>query len=139
VETKLRRNTRQRQTILDELCATKSHPTASELFQTVRRRLPRISLGTVYRNLDVLTASGQVMKLHEGNQEARFDGNPVPHAHAFCTCCERLSDVNLPAPELAQLEGLKVDGFLVTAHTVTLHGICASCLDSACVTRNQPR
>ena len=73
-DTKLRRNTPQRRIILEELCAVTTHPTAGELYGIVRRRLPRVSLGTVYRNLEVLYANGVINKLDYAGAEARFDG-----------------------------------------------------------------
>jgi len=127
VETKARRNTRQRQAILEELGTRKSHPTASELFRSVRGRLPRISLGTVYRNLEVLAETGQIVRLYDGGAEARFDGNPLPHAHIICASCERLVDLDIVVPDLVRMSGTEVSGFLITGHTVNLLGICASC------------
>ena len=67
------RNTRQRRIILEELRGVKSHPTAVEIFERVRRRLPKISLGTVYRNLDLLTRLGMIQKLEWSAGEARFE------------------------------------------------------------------
>jgi Fe2+ or Zn2+ uptake regulation protein len=127
MDTKSRRQTRQRQAILEELRARRCHPTASELFQAVRGRLPSISLGTVYRNLEVLAETGQVVRMRDGGAETRFDGNPLPHAHIYCTSCEQLVDLDVVVPELAQLTGAEVVGFLITSHHVTLHGICDTC------------
>ena len=73
------RNTRQRAVIVEELCKTTAHPTAVELYEVVRRRLPKISLGTVYRNLDLLARLGIIDKLDLSGAEARFDGDVRPH------------------------------------------------------------
>jgi Fur family transcriptional regulator, ferric uptake regulator len=127
VDTKHRRNTRQRQAILEDLRARKTHPTASEIFHSVRDRLPRISLGTVYRNLEVLAENGQVMRMSGAGPEIRFDGNPLPHSHVFCASCERLADLDLEVPVLDRMQGSVVGGFLITSHNLTLHGVCASC------------
>jgi len=78
------RITRQRRVILEELQRTKSHPTADELYRKVRRRLPRISLGTVYRNLELLSRSGLIRKLEIGGGKMRFDGIVEPHYHIHC-------------------------------------------------------
>ena len=75
---RLQRNTRQRQVILEELQKLTSHPTAAVLYDIVRRRLPKISLGTVYRNLELLARMGMVQKLELAGGEARFDGNVAP-------------------------------------------------------------
>ena len=76
-----RRKTRQRQVILEELQAVTSHPTAVELHELVRRRLPKVSLGTVYRNLDLLARMGVIEKLEHSGGEARFDANTAEHDH----------------------------------------------------------
>ena len=73
------RTTRQRQVILEELQKLQSHPTAAALYEIVRRRVPKISLGTVYRNLELLARTGLIRKLEFAGAEARFDGN-VSHA-----------------------------------------------------------
>jgi Fur family ferric uptake transcriptional regulator len=67
--------TRQRKVILEEIRKTDSHPTADELYQRVRQRLPHVSLGTIYRNLETLAASGLIQKLEMGGSQKRFDGN----------------------------------------------------------------
>ena len=93
-ETKFQRNTPQRRVILEELQKTSSHPTAAELYAKVRRRLPRISLGTVYRNLDLLAEMGKIQKLDLAGGETRFDGNPEPHCHMRCVRCGRVDDLH---------------------------------------------
>ena len=78
------RMTRQRAVILEELRKVKTHPTADELYSIVRERLPRISLGTVYRNLDFLTESKEILKLESAGSIRRFDGDtrPIPARYA---------------------------------------------------------
>ena len=73
------RMTQQRQVILEELRNVNTHPSADEIYEMVRKRLPRISLGTVYRNLEILCASGEIQKLEAGGSIKRFDGNPRNH------------------------------------------------------------
>ena len=72
------RMTRQRMVILEELRKVKTHPTADELYAMVRTRMPRISLGTVYRNLDFLTESKEILKLESAGSIRRFDGDTRP-------------------------------------------------------------
>ena len=78
------RNTRQRDVILGELRNSLTHPTATELYDLVRRRLPKISLGTVYRNLDLLARMGIIQRLEMAGAETRFDGDRRPHDHIRC-------------------------------------------------------
>ena len=87
--------------ILEELQKLTSHPTAAGLYEIVRRRLPRISLGTVYRNLELLTRLGTIQKLEFGGGEARFDGNVQRHDHVRCVECGRLDDIHRPPLDLS--------------------------------------
>ena len=88
-----RRLTKQRKVILEELCKSDSHPTADELYQTVRQRMPNISLGTVYRNLDFLTEQGQIAKIEYSGSQMRFDALLEFHQHVRCVKCGAISDV----------------------------------------------
>ena len=88
-----RRHSRQRQVILEELQKVTSHPTAVELHAMVRDRLPSVSLGTVYRNLDLLARLGQIEKHEYSSGEARFDANMAEHDHLRCIRCGRVDDL----------------------------------------------
>ena len=77
------RMTRQRMVILEELRKVKTLPTADELYAMVRTRMPRISLGTVYRNLDFLTESKEILKLESAGSIRRFDGDTRPHQQSL--------------------------------------------------------
>ncbi len=123
-----RRNTRQRQVVLQELRATKTHPTASELYKRVRQQMPRISLGTVYRNLDILQETGQAIRLAgiEG-QEARFDGCPDPHMHFQCRECGKIHDLDATWPGLNDLVGTTFEGHRIEGLQVILYGSCQRC------------
>jgi Fur family ferric uptake transcriptional regulator len=122
---KQRRNTPQRQVILEELNSMKSHPTAAELFAVVRQRLPRISLGTVYRNLEVLHESGQVNKLELAGTETRFDATMDPHLHVRCTECGRIDDIMDPTMMTSQPSELA--GYLVRGCRLEYFGVCPGC------------
>jgi Fur family transcriptional regulator, ferric uptake regulator len=97
------RNTQQRQIILEELRKLNTHPTAAALYALVRCRLPKISLGTVYRNLEMMQRAGLILKLDFGGGEARFDGTVTSHDHLRCMNCGRVEDV--PDLPLALREG----------------------------------
>lgn len=121
-----RRLTKQRKIILEELIKLTTHPTADELYQIVRKRMPSISLGTVYRNLDFLVAQGQIAKLETGGGQKRFDALLDFHQHVRCIKCGRIADVfsPLPVPDVA---GLEVSGFKVISSRVELDGLCDDC------------
>ena len=120
------RMTRQRMVILEELRKVRTHPTADELYSMVRVRMPRISLGTVYRNLDFLTESKEILKLESAGSIRRFDGDTRPHQHVRCLVCGKVGDVmpSLPSPSV---EGVAVEGFRVTSARVEYEGICDEC------------
>lgn len=105
-----------------------THPTVDELYAVVKARIPRISLGTVYRNLDFLTETGKVVKLSSAGTMRRFDGNITPHRHIFCKVCGRVADVSCEASPCALQENVRVPGFMVTAVRVEYDGICEECL-----------
>lgn len=84
----------QRQTICEELCKLTCHPTADELYDIVKKRMPQISLGTVYRNLEQLAECGVILKLETAGRQKRFDGNPVPHHHIRCKVCGAVRDLD---------------------------------------------
>jgi len=120
------RMTEQRQVILDELRKVKTHPTADEVYAMVRRRLPRISLGTVYRNLDLLSESGLVRKLDSGPQ-MRFDADTTDHYHVRCARCGRVRDLHVePIPGLDELVETGHE-FDIIGYRLEFIGICSSC------------
>ena len=126
------RHTRQRQLTLQVLRQTPSHPTARELHTRLRRIMPRISLGTVYRNVEVLARQGAIRKLVAGGTEARFDGNTGPHQHIRCIRCGRVDDADLPALRpstlgLAAGQNSEVSGYEVLGFTLDLLGVCPRC------------
>ena len=120
------RMTKQRKVILEELCKVTTHPTADEVYDMVRQRLPRISLGTVYRNLDVLAESGDILKLEHAGSQKRFDGNVTPHAHVRCVVCGKVGDV-MNAEYIANAEGAAAPGFTIHSARVEFEGVCDSC------------
>lgn len=120
------RMTKQRQVILEELRKVTSHPTADELYTMVRERIPRISLGTVYRNLDFLADTGEILKLEAAGSTRRFDGCVAPHQHVRCAVCGRVGDVE-PYHPVPGVENMQACGFRLTAARMEFEGICHEC------------
>jgi Fur family ferric uptake transcriptional regulator len=123
----VRRNTLQRKVILEELRHMHSHPTAAELHRIVRKRLPRISLGTVYRNLELLGQMGLVRRLELGGGQTRFDGDPSQHDHVRCIRCDRVSDVRQPPGLRIEPAFGTLSGYHVIGHRLEYYGICPDC------------
>lgn len=121
------RITKQRQIILDELCSVTSHPTADDLYQMVRKKLPRISLGTVYRNLETLAALGLIQKLEVGGTQKRFDGRPNTHYHVRCSRCGRVDDLDIPPDLNIEKEASKHTLFTIVRHRLEFTGLCPDC------------
>ena len=117
------RMTAQRRTILEEIRKVKTHPTADEIYEMVRRRLPHISLGTVYRNLQVLS----VQKLEYGNAQSRFDGNAEPHHHVRCTSCGRVDDMVGVSVELSTRGLPEPAEYEISGYRLEFLGICPGC------------
>ncbi len=124
---KKRRSTVQRRVILEELKKLKSHPTASELYEIVRRQLGDISLGTVYRNLVLLSDMGIIQKLEFGGSEIRFDGMSEDHYHVQCVDCGRVDDLHDLPGELSVELPIETNDFLITDHRLVFYGICGKC------------
>jgi Fur family ferric uptake transcriptional regulator len=127
----IQRSTRQRQVILEEVKRSRIHPTADEIYERVRSRLPRVSLGTVYRNLDVLAANGDIVKLDPGRTQMRFDGNLEAHYHMTCIHCGRIEDLPLTASDnpIDILEKMTshLTKYGVFGHKLEFVGVCAAC------------
>jgi Fur family ferric uptake transcriptional regulator len=121
------RMTRQRRIILEELRKLHSHPTADEVYDTVRKRIPRISLGTVYRNLETLSQWGLAQKLELAGAPRRFDGSTEDHYHVRCVRCGEVADV--PIEPLGSLEEpiRSFTDFEIIGHQLSFLGFCASC------------
>jgi Fur family ferric uptake transcriptional regulator len=113
--------------ILEELQKTTSHPTAVEVYEAVRRRMPKISLGTVYRNLDLLAGMGKIQKLDLGGSEARFDGTAEPHYHVRCVGCGRVDDVQAPPPGLVDPTLPDTAGYQILGLRLEFVGVCPRC------------
>lgn len=119
--------TRQRKVIMEELCKVTSHPTAGELCDMVRKRLPRISLGTVYRNLEILSDNGMVLKLEMAGRERRYDGCTDTHYHIRCNGCGRVADVTMRVAEALEGQAEAGSDFRVTGHRLEFEGYCPDC------------
>ena len=126
------RMTRQREVVLEEV-RSGLHPTADEIYEKVRKRLPQISMGTVYRNLDTLVSLGQIQKLGPSNPQMRFDGNTCEHYHITCIHCGKIEDISFEQTDdcVMNLENAlgNLTKFGIFGHKLEFIGICATCRD----------
>jgi Fur family ferric uptake transcriptional regulator len=127
----MKRHSLQRQLILEELRRGKNHPSAQEIYDRVRHRLPKISLGTVYRNLERLAAHGLIQKIEATGGQRRFDGDLEEHYHVRCLYCGRVEDASLPMlSRLNQTYG-KMSDYTILGHHLEFFGICPQCREAA--------
>ncbi len=121
------RNTKQREVILSVLRGTDTHPNADWVYQEVRKVLPNVSLGTIYRNLRVLVNSGEALELAFGSSSSRFDGNPENHYHFVCEQCNGVYDVDLPVDDRIDNLAQEASGHKVVSHRLEFYGVCKAC------------
>ena len=121
------RMTHQREVILDELGKAKSHPTADTLYERVKKRLPRISLATVYRNLEILSEVGMIKKLEISGRQKRFDWDLEQHDHIFCVQCFRVDNIELERDEKLSLPPEHDRGYKIAGCRVEFFGVCPKC------------
>ncbi len=122
------RYSRQREAIKNYLISATSHPTAEMVYSNVKERFPNISLGTVYRNLNLLVNHGEALRLDCGDGFIHFDGCTEPHNHFFCRKCKALSDIEMDSIE--HIDKIANAGFngIIEGHTVIFYGICHKCV-----------
>lgn len=125
---KQKRMTKQKAAVYDVLCSTASHPTADWIYEQTRKKIPEISLGTVYRNLQSLCEDGKIMTLNYGKGQSRFDANPHPHYHFVCESCEKVYDFSLSGPRISG-ELLKAAPGEVRSYRFECYGLCNYCLE----------
>ena len=119
---------KQRESIKEYLMSTKEHPTADVIYQHVREENPKISLGTVYRNLTLLVDLGEVRKISTGDGTDHFDADTSAHSHYFCRCCHRLMDVDV-TPSVDQGVAASSAGIgTVEQASLLFTGICKDCV-----------
>ncbi|MCI5222178.1 MAG: Fur family transcriptional regulator [Candidatus Electrothrix sp. AR4] len=121
------RMTHQRELILEELGRCHSHPTADALYERIKKKLPRISLATVYRNLEILSEAGMIKKLEISGRQKRFDRELEQHDHIFCVQCRRVDDIKFNQGRLVSLDAEHNQGYKISGCRVEFFGICPKC------------
>lgn len=121
------RMTNQREIILRELKKSKRHLSADELYDIVKKFMPRISLATVYRNLEILSETGVIRKLEISGRQKRFDFDVSDHDHIYCAICHKIDNLNIERKNVDS-EQLGVEaGYSITGYRLEVIGICPEC------------
>ena len=118
------RNTTQRTEILNFLRSKRHHCSAVQIYDAVRQKIPNISLGTVYRNLNNLLENGDIISVEAVDKCIYYDGFVEDHAHFACRCCKEIYDFPIEPEKRASIKNA---GFTVESERVVYYGICAKC------------
>jgi Fe2+ or Zn2+ uptake regulation protein len=127
IDSRERRGTKQREAILKVLRGTTSHPTADWIYDEVRKAIPNISKGTVYRNLKVLRETGQISELNLSGTVGRFEGRQDKHYHFRCERCGRVLDVDEPVDTELDHRVAAKTGLKISYHQLEFRGLCRDC------------
>ncbi len=117
------KQTKQRKVILEELRKLYSHPTAEELYNIVKLKLPELGLCTIYRNLEKFNEIGLIEKIN--GKVDRYDGNIQTHNHIKCTVCGKIEDLDFDVP--INTEIITKLGYKLSNYKVEINGICKKC------------
>ena len=122
---------RQRESIKENLMHRCDHPTADMIYSDIRKIYPNISLGTVYRNLALLSDLGEIRKLTGNGGADRFDGNTSPHNHFTCRRCGAVLDLDMEdISRIKDCAGQKFHG-VIEGYSVNFYGLCENCTDKS--------
>ena len=119
--------TKQLKTIVKVLGSTNSHPTAEWIYREVKQEIPKVSLGTIYRNLRELQVEGEILEINIDGSPSRFDYNTTDHCHFRCTNCEQMIDLTVPECSKIVKQLTRKRGLQITGHQVIFSGLCVEC------------
>ena len=119
---------RQRECIKACLMCRHDHPTADAIYASIREEFPNISLGTVYRNLNLLVELGEIRKLHCGDGADNFDADTSPHYHFMCRECGCIEDLPMEISQAPNQLAQKYVNGKVESHITYFYGVCGNCL-----------
>jgi Fur family peroxide stress response transcriptional regulator len=125
-----RRKSRQREMIYEMIMARRDHPTAQEVYEALKKEMPRLSLGNVYRNIAILLEEGRLQGGEFGRGTVRYDANTGSHYHFVCERCGAISDFAMPENSGMNEAARSLSRHRINGHTVRFYGICADCLDA---------
>ncbi len=120
---------KQRELIFNQVKNHPTHPTADEVYTALKKDNPALSLGTVYRNLNLLAKRGELIKIHIDPSKERFDARTEAHCHLLCTECGKVYDIDDSAPGEIEQRIFKRYGHIVTEASLNFKGICRFCAE----------
>lgn len=123
------KHSKQRECIKEFLASRRDHPTADTIYMNIRQQFPNISLGTVYRNLGLLSDLGEINKIFTGGGADRFDGNVSRHHHFICTKCHRVMDLEMDDIDFIMEKAQEGCTGEVQNYIANFYGICGDCIE----------
>lgn len=123
----LKRLTRQRKAVLEVVRKAHNHPDAAWIYQEVRKVVPKVSLGTIYRTLEALVEEGYLIPITKAGEATRYDANLHPHLHLVCQGCGAIVDLEVPLPDLLTPVQEAHPHLEVRSVEVTYKGLCPTC------------
>jgi Fur family peroxide stress response transcriptional regulator len=119
--------THQRQVLYETMCAMHGHPSPEEVYARVKKKVPAISLATVYKNIHLFVESGVFREVSMHHGSVRVEMNGEPHHHMVCSKCRKITDVGERELGLVSKRRRLAGGFLVERYAVDVIGVCANC------------
>ena len=119
------RKSLQRDAILEVLASTTSHPDAIWIYENVKKQIPNISLGTIYRNLAELSKRGVILELNAKDNVKNYDATTSAHSHFICSSCGEIIDIPASSEHLSNIDGNHIDYM-----SVMYYGVCKHCMEN---------
>ncbi len=124
----VRKNSKKREAILNVIKSTDSHPTAEWIYQKLKPEIKDLSLGTVYRNLALFVANGDIIKVATVDNQERYDAKTNEHSHFICTSCSCVIDIENPKNSNELITNISKDyNFNISSYNLSFYGECAKC------------
>lgn len=130
------KKSKQKEVILRVLSSTTSHPTATWIYDEVRKEIPHISLGTIYRNLRLLRERGEILELDFNGTPGRFEARTDNHYHFMCQKCEKVFNVDEPIDKKLNGRVARKTGFKILYDQFEFYGLCRECQESTDEAKN---
>jgi len=119
--------THQRQVLYEVMQGMEGHPSPEEVYARVKRKVPAISLATVYKNIHLFVESGIFRKMSMHHGSVRVEMNEADHHHIVCSKCKAITDIEEKELGLTPARRRLADGFLVERYSVDVIGLCTKC------------
>ena len=128
---KVLKHSKQRDAIKEFLMSRSDHPTADTIYENIRLKYPNISLGTVYRNLNLLVELNEAVKITSKEGSDRFDGRTIPHYHFICNKCNKINDLIMSPINEIEVKAQNHTEDSIDSHEINFYGVCKQCMEKA--------